>query len=639
MPARGSSRRKGSSGESSALDGVRGKVIGNIGESDDYAAVCESTDSTHSQLQENSENCPPACRSAEELHALFSEYSAAITDALANGRNADHTHFTSNRSSKSTSGDGTLNPLVSISMWTDVSILSAGGAENAAGSKTEKKRGPSHSYHDIGSSGVGGNGTAGYNGRHATSKWTQFQMLMHRGWLTTIRNTTTLKTMVIKNVVVAGVVGIVFLGKADVSEPFFDIDKNGNVFMTSDVTNLTSALFFAMMYCLMSNLDGIPALCDMNRIYRRELSAFAYSSSAYWAASCLIYIPSVICGHAIFNTLAYFLCAFPMSLDYFVYFFFVLLLTNFSAFYFSQLLAASFGDAKVAFGIFPLPFIFLTMFAGYTMPVNNIPEGWKWASIVSYCRWGYEGLMSNAFERFDEGKEVLKIYDFDNYNRFKSYWVLIIVIGVMAGLNYLAMRPARSKLQYCEDGIPLENKKRPNGTASDNKQQADPAGFSESTLMTNLLSSCETEEALNSAYGVDVEGQYSAIHVGATASHIGSQMDSQPHLAREASTTSSDVFASPGCTLVFKDLEYSVPLPRGKSNSLGASMGSGEDRLRILKGVSGQALPGEVMALMGASGAGRSHTTCLNPACKISFFCHRKCMFLKHILMQARAPY
>ena len=39
--------------------------------------------------------------------------------------------------------------------------------------------------------------------------------------------------------------------------------------------------------------------------------------------------------------------------------------------------------------IFPITLLFLTMFAGFTIPVDEIKEGWSWAPYISYARWAY----------------------------------------------------------------------------------------------------------------------------------------------------------------------------------------------------------------------------------------------------------
>jgi len=34
--------------------------------------------------------------------------------------------------------------------------------------------------------------------------------------------------------------------------------------------------------------------------------------------------------------------------------------------------------------------LFFTMFAGFSIPVDEVPTGWSWAPFLSYARWAYE---------------------------------------------------------------------------------------------------------------------------------------------------------------------------------------------------------------------------------------------------------
>lgn len=37
---------------------------------------------------------------------------------------------------------------------------------------------------------------------------------------------------------------------------------------------------------------------------------------------------------------------------------------------------------QVALAVFPVTFLFLTSFAGFTVPLQDLPSGWLWASYV-----------------------------------------------------------------------------------------------------------------------------------------------------------------------------------------------------------------------------------------------------------------
>ena len=75
----------------------------------------------------------------------------------------------------------------------------------------------------------------------------------------------------------------------------------------------------------------------------------------------------------------------------------VTMLNNLVAFYFAQFLAAAAPSSQVALAIFPVTFLFLTSFAGFTVPLQDVPKGWVWASYISYPRWCYEGLVASQF--------------------------------------------------------------------------------------------------------------------------------------------------------------------------------------------------------------------------------------------------
>jgi hypothetical protein len=41
--------------------------------------------------------------------------------------------------------------------------------------------------------------------------------------------------------------------------------------------------------------------------------------------------------------------------------------------------------------------MFLSNFAGFTIQLNHINDGWLWAPYVSFPRWAYEGLVYTMF--------------------------------------------------------------------------------------------------------------------------------------------------------------------------------------------------------------------------------------------------
>ncbi|CAM9157731.1 unnamed protein product [Ectocarpus fasciculatus] len=388
-----------------------------------------------------------------------------------------------------------------------------------------------------------------FDRRHATNKVTQFKMLLHRAWTNIIRDKGDMRAAIGKNVMIALLTGIIFFGQADISEPL--IDETTGI-QTSEVTNMCAMLFFIMMYCLMNNLQAIPSLCDKNTIYRRELASFGYCASPYWLVTCFVQLPLILFTHTIFVVILYHLCKFPADSGYFFYFYFNLLMANLASFYFAQLLAAATGSAQLAFAIFPMTFLFLSMFAGFAVPVGSVPDMWTWAPWISYARYVFEGQMVNEFEQYDSGDDILSQYDFEDYEKGDSIWIVLLNIFAILGLTYWSMRPSESQLIRVEEDYvpPVPDKK----------------GLEEGLLGGAAHGSEEPAFATKSTYDV---AWYR--------------------------TNTGEITMSRGCRLVFRDLVYTV-----------TSAYDGKTKSQLLKKVSGRAHPGEMCALMGASGAGKS---------------------------------
>jgi ABC-type multidrug transport system ATPase subunit len=416
--------------------------------------------------------------------------------------------------------------------------------------------------------------------RHSTTKLTQLKMLMSRTWLAATRDSTDMKAQFGKNFVVGLLVGIVFQGQADVSTPLY---VNG--VPTADVSNTTSLLFFGMMYCLISNTQAIPALCSRNQIYRRELASFAYAASPYWLASSITLLPILALNHYLFIILTYFLSGFPADASYFFYYSFLLLLANMTSYYFAMFLAAASGSAQLAFAVFPVTFLFLSMFSGFTITVNTIPPGWSWAPYLSYARWVFEGLMVNQWAgRYSEddevgadtgdGDTVLSDYGFSNYSKGNSFWIVILNMGFIMLITYYAMRPPTNNLKKVEDAdVDMLDTGAASGSVTKKKKKtAGRSYYTSSNLDESLLTKEDLALAHTETFGPRVTYDVAWYR----------QSTGQVQMSR-------------GCRLVFRNLTYSVPNKLDKKS-----------RISLLKGVSGRAHPGEMCALMGASGAGKS---------------------------------
>lgn len=395
-------------------------------------------------------------------------------------------------------------------------------------------------------------------------------MLLSRSFLAQWRDTAALKTAVFKSLFVGLVIGTVFLDLANPSAPYFTVDPlSRETLLTPGAQNLASTFFFFLMYCLMNNLEQIPAICLNQNLYRRELASYSYSAAPYWLVNCLYPLPLCLATHTLWFVIAFYMCGYQQSLEYFMFFYWITFWTTVAAFYYAQGMAAGTQSAEVSFALFPMTFVFLTQFTGYSIAISDIPAAWKWASYISFPRWTFEGLMVNDFgRRGDAGERVLEQYGFDGFNEMTSMWIVLFSTGVCALASYWFLRKPVSSLKR----VP------PSALAPEGKaeQESSAGGLSP-------LGSQDWEV-------VEGGGGVSTVQDDGT-------IDSRPLLQGEEEGLAqglrlSDMPMSNGCQVSFAALEYRV-----------TSKHSGE-QLNVLRGVSGCAAPGEICALMGASGAG-----------------------------------
>lgn len=120
-----------------------------------------------------------------------------------------------------------------------------------------------------------------------TTFFIQLQMLMSRTWKAKLRDTDDLKAQFFKNLVVGLLIGIVFYGQGKATTPLFDSNGVPN----SSVTNVSSLLYFSLMYTMVGNLQAIPYIASQQVIYRRELAAGAYLPTPFWLSQLVTILP------------------------------------------------------------------------------------------------------------------------------------------------------------------------------------------------------------------------------------------------------------------------------------------------------------------------------------------------------------
>jgi ATP-binding cassette subfamily G (WHITE) protein 2 len=493
-----------------------------------------------------------------------------------------------------------------------------------------------------------------------TTVLTQTHMLLSRTWLAKIRDWPDVRAQLLKNVLIGVLIGIVFSGQGDASSPLYNLYGQPN----AEVTNVSSLLFFSLMFTLVGNMQAIPYLASQMIIYRRELAANAYVTFPFWVAQSVTTLPLMILNNFLFVIFLYFQVKFPSTASYFFYYLFILLFANVISFYSAMWLAAATGHEQVAFALFPLMFLFTANFSGFAITVNSVPPFWSFGPYLSYGRWLYQGLMVNEWEMFDtddnpistNNGNVLAEYDFTGFDKNDSFWIGLLYIMGFSLMTYYSMLPPKKHLQ--------KSGSRPTNVLQESTRSFDTFamvgggtnavdGFRKSSIVNavSVVAVGDSFRASSFAGGVagvagstfghgptgrandfrsnSIVGGVAAVRslrsiqrrdsfddaasdsdeeidpsTGLSKSNKPSKPAKAPLTVDFYRRSTGLVDQSEGCLLTFKNVIYEVPNREfSRSKAPGPT---NRESLRLLNDVTGTVHPGQMCAFMGASGAGKS---------------------------------
>ncbi|TMW66788.1 hypothetical protein Poli38472_014100 [Pythium oligandrum] len=376
------------------------------------------------------------------------------------------------------------------------------------------------------------------------SFWDSTLTLMRRQFLVTMRNKAFLKGKLVLVIIMALLYG----------SAFYQFDFK-------EIQVAMGVIFFAVLYLALGQTPMLPLYFEAREIFYKQRRANFYRTSSYvlsWSAS---QIPLTLGEAIVFGSIVYWMCGFVATAEQFLLFEALLFLTNlaFAAFFF--FISTFTSGVHTAKPLSLSALLICILFSGFVLPRNKIPDYFIWLYWMDPISWGvrslavsqyrsaefdvavYEGVNYMKTHNRTMGEFYLEYFDIQTDKIWIVYGVLFnIVVYIVCML--LSMRVLENKRMDGVDNIVITKKDKGDDYA----------------LLTT-----PKEGAKNG-------------HGGDTAINVARQ----------------DRVIKP-VTVAFQDLWYTVPVP-----------GQKKEKIDLLKGISGYALPGKMTALMGSSGAGKT---------------------------------
>ncbi|GAV89222.1 LOW QUALITY PROTEIN: ABC_tran domain-containing protein/ABC2_membrane domain-containing protein/PDR_assoc domain-containing protein [Cephalotus follicularis] len=333
------------------------------------------------------------------------------------------------------------------------------------------------------------------------------------------------------------------------------------------------ALFFALIMNIFNGMSEQPMTIAKLPVFYKQRDLLFYPPWAYGLPSWILKIPISFAESTIWTFMTYYVIGFDPNVERFFKQYLAFFFVNQMASALFRTIAALSRNVIIAGTFGSISLVVLFVLSGFVLSRDDIRKWWLWAYWVSPMMYGQSAIVVNEFlghswshvlpnSTESLGVAVLKSRGFFAH----SYWYWIGV-GVILAYIILFNFVWNIALTFLN---PFEKPKAFISEEPENKEQGGRVGGAFQSY-SQTTSSNHHNCTVDSAHEVN------------PIKKRGMVLSFEPHY------------------LTFDDITYSVNMPQEMK-----SRGVVEDRLVLLKGVTGALRPGVLTALMGVSGAGKT---------------------------------
>ncbi|KAL2332427.1 hypothetical protein Fmac_020008 [Flemingia macrophylla] len=335
----------------------------------------------------------------------------------------------------------------------------------------------------------------------------------------------------------------------------------------TDAGVYAGALYFTLLAIMFNGMAELSMTIVRLPVFYKQRDYLFYPSWAFAIPTWIVNIPITILEVAVWVFLTYYAVGFDPNVGRFFKQFLVLLFVSQMA---SRLFRAIGGLCRnmiVAgtFGTFAL--LALIALGGFVLSKKHIKSWWIWGYWISPLMYGQNALMVNEFlgNSWHNATHNLGVQYLENREIFTdSYWYWI-GFGAMVGFTFLFNMIFALALEFLDP--PAFDKKQATMTEEEPEANTPNEGTVTEVELPGIENSRRADSHVESSHG----------------KKKGMILPFEPH------------------SITFDEIVYSVDMPQEMKHQ-----GAQDDKLVLLKGVSGAFRPGVLTALMGVSGAGKT---------------------------------
>ncbi|KAF7843299.1 pleiotropic drug resistance protein 1-like [Senna tora] len=350
------------------------------------------------------------------------------------------------------------------------------------------------------------------------------------------------------------------------------------------------ALFFTIVMVLFNGMADIPMTIGKLPVFYKQRDLLFYPAWAYAIPTWILKIPVTLVEVVVWVCLTYYVIGFDPNIGSFFKQYLLLLALGQMASGLFRTIAATGRNMIIAntFGSFAI--VGLLTLGGFILSREDIKPWWLWGYWISPLMYAHNGIMANEFlghswsrvlpgSNDTLGVQVLKSRGF--FTEAYWYWIgtgALFGFTILLNITYTLALTFLSQFEKKQAVIPRESQGKTQ-EGIELSSRGDGPSIGEKACYARNLDDNRIDSMSSRSSSVRPE----VIMKSSQNRKRGMVLPFEPH------------------SITFDEITYSVDMPEEMKNQ-----GVFEDKLVLLRGVSGAFRPGVLTSLMGVSGAGKT---------------------------------